>query len=153
MNVERTIRERLKDSVLIEGAHYLQPFGGRNFTNRVWKPLLRHLGLEARRAYQMRHTAATLWLASGEAREWIALQLGHSSTEMLFQVYSRYVPNLTRQDGSAIDRLLATRFASGSTNDAPASRPTEAANESPSPPTAQPPPEHTGRRALLRLVA
>lgn len=30
---------------------------------------------------------------------------------MLFRVYSRYVPNLTRQDGSAIDRLLATRFA------------------------------------------
>jgi integrase len=32
---------------------------------------------------------------------------------MLFRVYSRYVPNLTRRDGSAIDRLLATRFASG----------------------------------------
>lgn len=38
-------------------------------------------------------------------------RLRHSSTEMLFRVYSRYVPNLTRQDGSAIDRLLATRFA------------------------------------------
>lgn len=25
----RTIRERLKDSVLIEGTHYLKPFGGR----------------------------------------------------------------------------------------------------------------------------
>lgn len=25
----RTIRERLKDSVLIEGQHYLRPFGGR----------------------------------------------------------------------------------------------------------------------------
>ena len=54
----------------------------------------------------MRHTAATLWLASGEAPEWIARQLGHTSTEMLFRVYSRYVPNLTRQDGSAMDRLL-----------------------------------------------
>jgi integrase len=63
--------------------------------------------------YQIRHTTATLWLASGEAPEWIARQLGHSSTEMLFRVYSRYVPNLTRQDGSAIDRLLASRFASG----------------------------------------
>jgi integrase len=31
---------------------------------------------------------------------------------MLFRVYSRFVPNLTRRDGSAIDRLLATRFAS-----------------------------------------
>ena len=25
----RTIRERLKDSVLIEGLHYIRPFGGR----------------------------------------------------------------------------------------------------------------------------
>ena len=56
-------------------------------------------------------TAATLWLASGEAPEWIARQLGHANTEMLFKVYSRYVPNLTRRDGSAIDRLLASRFA------------------------------------------
>jgi integrase len=45
-------------------------------------------------------------LASGESPEWIARQLGHSNTEMLFRVYSRYVPNLTRQDGSAFERLL-----------------------------------------------
>ena len=96
-----------------------KPLDNDNFSGRVWYPLLRHLGLKKRRPYQMRHTAATLWLASGEAPEWIARQLGHSSTEMLFRVYSRYVPNLTRQDGSAIDRLLASRFATSNT--APAS--------------------------------
>lgn len=90
-----------------------QPINNQNFLNRVWNPLLRHLGLEHRRAYQMRHTAATLWLASGEAPEWIARQLGHTSTEMLFRVYSRYVPNLTRQDGSAMERLLASRLSTG----------------------------------------
>jgi integrase len=90
-----------------------QPINNQNFLNRVWNPLLRHLGLEHRRAYQMRHTAATLWLASGEAPEWIARQLGHTSTEMLFRVYSRFVPNLTRQDGSAMERLLASRLATG----------------------------------------
>jgi len=89
------------------------PLDNKNFSDRVWYPILRHLELPKRRPYQMRHTAATLWLASGEAPEWIARQLGHASTEMLFRVYSRFVPNLTRQDGSAIDRLLATRFASG----------------------------------------
>ena len=68
------------------------------------------LGLKKRRPYQTRHTAATLWLAAGESPEWIARQMGHSSTEMLFTVYSRFVPNLTRQDGSAIERLLVTRF-------------------------------------------
>lgn len=77
-----------------------------NVTRRVWYPLLRHLGLALRNPYQTRHTAATLWLASGEAPEWIARQLGHASTEMLFKVYSRFVPNLTRKDGSAFERLL-----------------------------------------------
>lgn len=90
-----------------------KPLDNKNLTDRVWSPLLRHFGLKPRRPYQMRHTAATLWLASGEAPEWIARQLGHTSTEMLFRTYSRFVPNLTRQDGSAFDRLLATRFASG----------------------------------------
>jgi integrase len=90
-----------------------QPINNQNFVNRVWSPLLRHLGLAHRRAYQMRHTAATLWLASGEAPEWIARQLGHTSTEMLFRVYSRFVPNLTRQDGSAMERLLASQLSQG----------------------------------------
>lgn len=78
-----------------------------NVTKRVWYPLLKRLGLEKRRPYQTRHTAATLWLASGESPEWIAKQMGHSTTEMLFKVYSRYVPNLTRRDGSAMDKLLS----------------------------------------------
>jgi integrase len=82
------------------------PLDHKNVTNRVWYPLLRHLGLKKRRPYQCRHTAATLWLASGEAPEWIARQLGHTTTEMLFRVYSRYVPNLTRRDGSAFERLI-----------------------------------------------
>ena len=82
------------------------PLDNKNFDARVWKPLLRHLGLTVRRPYQMRHTCATLWLAAGENPEWIAKQLGHTTTEMLFRVYSRYVPNLTRKDGSAFDRLV-----------------------------------------------
>lgn len=80
----------------------------KNVNNRVWKPLLLCLGLKLRRPYQCRHTAATLWLAAGENPEWIARQLGHSTTEMLFRVYSRYVPNLTRRDGSAFERLLVS---------------------------------------------
>ncbi len=87
------------------------PIDNKNFSDRVWYPLLRHLGLAQRRPYQMRHTAATLWLASGENPQWISNQLGHANSQMLFTVYGRFVPNMTRQDGSAIDRLLATRFA------------------------------------------
>lgn len=82
------------------------PLDNRNVTQKIWYPLLRFIGLEKRTPYQTRHTAATLWLAAGESPEWIAKQLGHSTTTMLFRVYSRYVPNLTRQDGSAFEKLL-----------------------------------------------
>jgi hypothetical protein len=34
----RTIRERLKDSVLIEGTHYIRPFGGRKILY-VWEAI------------------------------------------------------------------------------------------------------------------
>lgn len=81
----------------------------RNVTKRIWHPLLKYLNLKPRRPYQTRHTMATLWLAAGENPEWIARQMGHTSTEMLFTVYSRFVPNLTRQDGSAFENLLAAR--------------------------------------------
>ncbi|MBK7614628.1 MAG: site-specific integrase [Burkholderiales bacterium] len=126
------------------------PIDNKNFSDRVWYPLLRHLGLAKRRPYQMRHTAATLWLASGEAPEWVARQLGHASTQMLFSVYSRFVPNMTRQDGSAIDRLLATRFATGDAGSGAQPPPRDAgktaANE-PHGPDAQAPPTWFAKRA------
>lgn len=90
--------------VFVNGAG--QPLSHSNISKRVWYPLLRHIGLAKRNPYQTRHTAATLWLASGESPEWIANQMGHANTEMLFRVYSRYVPNLTRQDGSAFERFI-----------------------------------------------
>tara|TARA_B110001454_G_scaffold202908_1_gene210356 strand:- start:8814 stop:10001 length:1188 start_codon:yes stop_codon:yes gene_type:complete len=82
------------------------PLRNNNVSKRIWYPLLEHLNIDRRNPYQTRHTAATLWLAAGESPEWIARQMGHTTTEMLFRVYSRYVPNLTRQDGSAFERLL-----------------------------------------------
>jgi integrase len=87
-----------------------KPIAHGNVTRRVWKPLLASLEIDYRRPYNTRHTAATLWLVAGEAPEWIAKQLGHANTMMLFTVYSRYVPNLTRQDGSAFESLLKTHL-------------------------------------------
>lgn len=90
-----------------------EPYNYSNISNRVWYPILRMLGLKKRRPYQTRHTTATLWLASGENPEWIARQMGHSTTKMLFTIYSRYVPNITRQDGSAFNRLITADQESG----------------------------------------
>ena len=107
---EALIRQRevtLKHSEFVFCNTEANPLNLNNITNRIWYPLLRYLGFELRRPYTTRHTAATLWLAAGENPEWIARQMGHATTEMLFRVYSRYVPNLTRNDGSAFNRLLS----------------------------------------------
>jgi integrase len=117
IQMSKPVFDAFKKQFIVSGNHsYVfingkgQPFDNNNITKRVWHPLLRNLNLPARSPYQTRHTAATLWLASGEAPEWIAKQMGHATTMMLFRVYSRYVPNLTRQDGSAFENLLNTNF-------------------------------------------
>ena len=38
----RTIRERLKDSVLLEGTHYIRPFGGRKILY-IWEAIQRDM--------------------------------------------------------------------------------------------------------------
>jgi len=42
----RTIRERLKDSVLLEGTHYVRPFGGRKILF-VWEAIERDMRVMA----------------------------------------------------------------------------------------------------------
>lgn len=50
----RTIRDRLKDSVLLEGRHYFRPFGGRKILY-IWE------SIEA----DMQKAASTKLMASG----------------------------------------------------------------------------------------
>jgi integrase len=85
------------------------PLNLTNLRERVWRPALRRGGLRYRALYQTRHTFATLALGSGEDIGWVAKMLGHTSTEMVIRRYHRFVPNLTKQDGSAIARLMKDR--------------------------------------------
>ena len=64
-------------------------------------------GLKYRRMYETRHTFASWALASGETPEWVARTLGHVDTSMVYRTYGRYIPNLTRTDGSAFERQWA----------------------------------------------
>lgn len=45
----RTIRERLKDSKLLEGTHYIRPFGGRKILF-IWEAIERDIGNGSRMA-------------------------------------------------------------------------------------------------------
>ena len=41
---QRTIRERLKDSVLLEGTYYIRPFGGRKILY-IWEQIEADMGV------------------------------------------------------------------------------------------------------------
>jgi integrase len=78
-----------------------RPIAITTLRRRIWYPALKRVGLRARTLNQTRPTCATLLLATSEHPEWIARQLGHTSTQMLFQCYAKFIPNLTRRDGAA----------------------------------------------------
>lgn len=70
----------------------------------LWERVMKKSELPYRRMYETRHTFASWALAAGESPEWVARTLGHVNTSMVFKTYGRYIPNLTRQDGSAFER-------------------------------------------------
>jgi len=51
---------------------------------------------------QTRHTFATISLSEGENIGWVQHMLGHSSLQMIFTKYFAWIPNETRNDGSAM---------------------------------------------------
>ena len=48
----RTIRESLKDSVLLEGVHYIRPFGGRKILY-VWEKIEKDMSLAGQRTFSI----------------------------------------------------------------------------------------------------
>jgi len=47
---QRTIRERLKDSVLLEGVHYVRPFGGRKILY-IWEQIEQDMGCKSAQSF------------------------------------------------------------------------------------------------------
>ncbi|PYN20473.1 MAG: integrase, partial [Candidatus Rokuibacteriota bacterium] len=108
--VQHALREQQAASQLRSTYIFPSRIGGPlNITNlreRVWKPALRRAGLRYRTMYQTRHTFATLALQSSEQIGWVSKQLGHTSDEMVIRHYAKFIPNLTRQDGSALAKVM-----------------------------------------------
>jgi integrase len=73
----------------------------------LWERVMKKSEIQYRRMYETRHTFASWALASGEMPEWVARTLGHVDTSMIYKTYSRYIPNLTKLDGSEFERQYA----------------------------------------------
>lgn len=85
------------------------PIHYRNLTQRHYEKIIKKAGLEGGGfvLYSLRHTCATLLLASGENPKVVADRLGHTSVKMTLDTYSHVLPDMQR---SASDKLGAMLY-------------------------------------------
>jgi len=76
-----------------------RPLEVNNLRKRVWYPAIDAAGLRRRTMYQTRHTFASLMLSHGEDPLWVTRMLGHTSLDMIFKHYGKYIRNRSRKDG------------------------------------------------------
>ncbi|MFA6145225.1 MAG: site-specific integrase [Sulfurimonas sp.] len=94
----------LHDHDYLFKTQYNEPYRDTNvFVDRYWKPSLKSLNLEYRRPYNTRHTYATNMLYRNLVTPVELSQLlGHSNTEMVFNVYVAYLD----QNYKTFDRTI-----------------------------------------------
>jgi integrase len=76
-----------------------QPWrGDRRIRENVWIPALKRAGVRYRNPYQTRHTYASMMLTAGESPIWLAGQMGHADTSMIFRRYGKWIQS--KDDGA-----------------------------------------------------
>jgi integrase len=75
-----------------------------NFRQRNWPRILQRARVRPRVLYQCRHTFARLAIEAGDTPQHVAAMLGHTTVEMVFRVYGRW---LERPESVALARLDA----------------------------------------------
>lgn len=88
---------RQKSHTFLRGEEvFIHPFTGNPIFNDkaprlFWESALKACGLRHRAAYQTRHTCISLWLMAGANPMWVARQAGHSTPQMTFNRYARWI--------------------------------------------------------------
>jgi integrase len=77
-----------------------------NIRERHFKPLLAALGLPSIRLYDLRHTCASLLLASGESVKVVSERLGHVNATVTLNVYAHVLPGMQAQASERLEALL-----------------------------------------------
>jgi integrase len=96
-----------QDNDLVFPDAWGRPLDGAHVTGRDLRLLLERAGLPRIRFHDLRHTAATLLLASGTHPKMVQELLGHSTIALTLDVYSHVTPSMHDEAAATMDRLLA----------------------------------------------
>jgi integrase len=107
------LEERLKAGALWQNNDLVftteigTPIYPNNLRQRHFKPALQRAELPPEvRLYDLRHTMATLLLASNENPKIVSERLGHSSVTLTLDVYSHVLPNMQKGAAEKLENLL-----------------------------------------------
>lgn len=79
-----------------------------NFREYVWNKAVRKAKLNNRRPHDMRHSYATLRLSSGHSLAEVSKELGHSSGDITYKTYYKFLPQESRFDIDELDTPFRT---------------------------------------------
>jgi integrase len=79
------------------------PLNYGNFVHRVWDRAMDRSGLRRRTPHDMRHTYATLRLSKGDSLAEVSKEMGHSTTEITYRTYYKWLPRESRSDIDELD--------------------------------------------------
>lgn len=109
-------RQTLREQLLArapgtEGLVFPSPTGGiwqrNNFMARVFRPAVRRAGLVGLTFHDLRHTCASLLIATGANPLEVASQLGHKDARLVFQRYGHLYPGAAEAAVKRLDRLTS----------------------------------------------
>lgn len=84
-------RTSLSNGAIFRNPRTGEPWADEQVQRRIFDAAVRRVGIRHRAPKQTRHTFATICLMAGANPAWVARQLGHASSKMLFEVYSRWI--------------------------------------------------------------
>jgi integrase len=91
----------------LPGALLFTSEGGRRLNNSNWRRIVGWPVLcRGRRIHDLRHTAATFWLANGTDVKTVQQRLGHESAQMTLNLYSHWIGSVA--DAASISKFNAT---------------------------------------------
>ncbi len=77
-----------------------------NFRHRIFAPAVRRSGVGPVRFHDLRHTYATLMVASGAHPKYLQAQMGHASIRVTLDLYGHLYPDANRTVLRELDRLI-----------------------------------------------
>lgn len=98
----------LADNEIFLNPNTGKPWGGDLTIRTAWTTILKRAGVRYRRPYQTRHTYASMMLTAGESPIWVAGQMGHADTGMIYRTYGRWIPDAAPQAGNKAVELFGS---------------------------------------------